>query len=432
MEVDQESLHASKAEATQVETDLSDETQDFRLLERLSLLTDTSSSSLPKRGEKDFEPNPTVYQADILAASRQAMHNALSHPRMHPPKTHALGFYAPDGPKPPPGVELDHRGHGVSSNCCVCVPNPKGVVFKTIGQGDRWNRIWLLPEEALYLLERGSLDIRWPSSADEHVAGGSDLESDLSIPMSLQAAYACFLGQSGLTLERYSVYSSLRRLGYAVVRASGWDDSPAARAPDRRVDGYTQPQLRGAGLAGMFSMLFNWMHDPKSTASTAAGPLVGTGIHRNYAHIYQKLAIIPWYDPTTVPDRDPLDTDAPFRVVFHIYKPSTAIKKSALPPPDYRIAVVNTREQTTLPTLSQLGALLESTPLDPPKGEKMDRILSLRLRQGYRNVILAVVDQGVASYLRISDVAFGKEKIYQNKGPPSGSKNQKNFKSKKR
>lgn len=37
MEVDQESLHASKAEATQVETDLTDETQDFRLLERLNL-----------------------------------------------------------------------------------------------------------------------------------------------------------------------------------------------------------------------------------------------------------------------------------------------------------------------------------------------------------------------------------------------------------
>lgn len=41
MEVDQESLHASKAEATQVETDLTDETQDFRLLERLNLYAAT-------------------------------------------------------------------------------------------------------------------------------------------------------------------------------------------------------------------------------------------------------------------------------------------------------------------------------------------------------------------------------------------------------
>lgn len=41
MEVDQESLHASKAEPTQVETDLTDETQDFRLLERLNLYAAT-------------------------------------------------------------------------------------------------------------------------------------------------------------------------------------------------------------------------------------------------------------------------------------------------------------------------------------------------------------------------------------------------------
>lgn len=65
----------------------------------------------------------------------------------------------------------------------------------------------------------------------------------------------------------------------------------------------------------------------------------------------------------------------------------------------------------------QLGALLESTPLDPPRGEKMDRLLYMRLRHGYRNVILAVVDQGVVSFLRVGDAAFGKEMIYAEKGP---------------
>lgn len=241
--------------------------------------------SLPKRGEKDFEPNPTIYQADILAASRQAMHNALSHPRMHQPKTHIVGFYAPEGPFAPPGVEVDGKGLGVLPECCVCVPNQKGGVFKTVGQADRWNRVWLLPEEALYLLERGSLDIRWPNSDEDtaNVNGGSDLDSELSIPMSLQAAYACFLGRSGLTLERFSVYTGLKRLGYAIIRAPGWyDDSVPENSDTPRGDGYTQPQLRGPGLAGLLSRLFNWLHDPASTASTVAGPIVGTGIHRNY------------------------------------------------------------------------------------------------------------------------------------------------------
>ena len=144
--------------------------------------------------------------------------------------------------------------------------------------------------------------------------------------------------------------------------------------------------------------------------------------------MYRKLAIVPWYDPVLAQERDPLDTIPPFRVIFHVYKPSTPIKKSAPPPPDFRIAVVNTREQTTIPTLPQLSALLESTPLDPPRGEKMDRMLYMRLRHGYRNVILAVVDQGVVSFLRIGDSAFGKEKLYDAKNVPSGPKRHGNFK----
>lgn len=122
----------------------------------------------------------------------------------------------------------------------------------------------------------------------------------------------------------------------------------------------------------------------------------------------------------------------PFRVVFHVYKPSTAFKKSAPPKPDFRIAVINTRETTSIPTLAQLGALLESTPLDPPQGEKMERMLYMRLRHGYRNVVLAVVDQGVVSYLRVADSAFGKEKLYTATGGPSGPKRGGNYRGKKR
>lgn len=148
--------------------------------------------------------------------------------------------------------------------------------------------------------------------------------------------------------------------------------------------------------------------------------------------VYRKLAMIPWYDPVLAAERDVLDTDVPFRVVFHIYKPSTVLKKTALPPPDFRVAVVNAREQTTIPTLAQISALLESTPLDPPRGEKMDRLLYMRLRHGYRNVVLAVVDQGVVSYIRVADAAFGKEKLFEGKNVPSGPKRNGHFRGKKR
>lgn len=52
----------------------------------------------------------------------------------------------------------------------------------------------------------------------------------------------------------------------------------------------------------------------------------------------------------------------------------------------------------------------------------MDRMMYMRLRYGYRNVILAVVDHGVVSYLRVGDAAFGKEKLYKQKGPQRGKK----------
>jgi tRNA-splicing endonuclease subunit Sen54 len=52
----------------------------------------------------------------------------------------------------------------------------------------------------------------------------------------------------------------------------------------------------------------------------------------------------------------------------------------------------------------------------------MERQLYLRLRHGYRGVILAVVDQGVTSFLRVADAGFSKEKIYYDKEGPKGAK----------
>lgn len=230
------------------------------------------------------------------------MHNALSYPRLHTPKNRVVAFYAPDGyvpqadrPTLKPGEDAKSsestngpvrpapRSARISPDACVYVPNPKGQLFKTMGQADSKSHIWLLPEEALYLIERGSLDIRWPNPSES--ATGPN-EEDLSIPMSLQAAYACFMGRGGLTLERYSVYTGLKRLGYTLVRAPGWcddiqqQDSDAPNASEAAAS-----KLHGPGLAGMLASLFKWIHDPYSTASTATGPIIGAGIQRHYSEL---------------------------------------------------------------------------------------------------------------------------------------------------
>ena len=71
--------------------------------------------------------------------------------------------------------------------------------------------------------------------------------------------------------------------------------------------------------------------------------------------------------------------------------------------------------------MAQIGALLDSTPYAPPTGNADKQIYS-RLRHGHRNVILAIVDGGIVSYLRMSDAGFGNEKLHLQKGSRKGGK----------
>ena len=66
-----------------------------------------------------------------------------------------------------------------------------------------------------------------------------------------------------------------------------------------------------------------------------------------------------------------------------------------------------------MPTLAQLSALLDTTPYKPPLENAQTYS---KFRNGHKNVILAVVDQGVTSYLRIADAGFGRERLYERKG----------------
>ena len=93
----------------------------------------------------------------------------------------------------------------------------------------------------------------------------------------------------------------------------------------------------------------------------------------------------------------------PFGITYHVWKPSTTYHKSNPPAPDFRVAVVDVRD-TSVPTMTQTEALLDSMPDDELPREKP---LEARLKHGNRNMILAVVDMGVVSYLRFSEAGFG-------------------------
>lgn len=139
-------------------------------------------------------------------------------------------------------------------------------------------------------------------------------------------------------------------------------------------------------------------------------------------NIYHSLSIIPAYDPLTS-EPEPLPSpDSPFSVVFHVYKPSTLIRKSNPGPPEFRLAVIDARTHPTIPTLEDLSCLLATTPLTPPRGGKLDTHLYMRIRHGWRNVILGIVDQGVVSFLRVSDSGFSKSPLHAQKSGGGGGK----------
>ncbi|KAL9109164.1 MAG: hypothetical protein Q9227_006089 [Pyrenula ochraceoflavens] len=371
--------------------DPSEETQDFRFLTSLSIFNN-DNPNVPRRGDKDFEPNPTQTQLTALDASRQAMHDAISHPRLHVEHSRIIGQFCLD--------REDDR--------CVRINHFSGTHFRSLGSVDSRNRAWLLPEEALYLIERGSLDLRWPDA--------EGFEGANAIPMSLEGAYSTFIGRGGLTVERYQVYSSLKRAGYIVTRAPSWDDidtyangprsGPIVNSTPSSTE--TTPQREGNAAAAFVRRVCRYLCTTTTVGNRKLGPMIAPGLHRSYIDIFRALALIPYHNPRTDANPNPIPKQ-PFRVAYHVFKPSTSYRKSAPPDPDFCLAVVDARSSSA-PRLDEIGTLLDSMPYstDAENGRGLPM-----LRKGLRTVYVAIVDTGVVSYMRFSDASFGRVKVYE-------------------
>lgn len=178
------------------------------------------------------------------------MHAALSHPRVQMPKSVLVGIYDPQ------------TGD-------VLVRSPKGPHFRTMGKGQAAG-VQLLPEESLYLIGRGGLDLRW--------------EDDSGFPMSLQAAYAFLIGADGgrgVSMERFTVYAGLKRSGYIVQRGPSWD----IRSSGLDASSGLSKQNMGAESQplGLFARIYKALFKASTTNPSAQGPLVGVGVYRSYS-----------------------------------------------------------------------------------------------------------------------------------------------------
>lgn len=111
----------------------------------------------------------------------------------------------------------------------------------------------LLPEETVYLIERGALDCRWTRTPGQ-LPESSDFSS--CMPISVAQAYAQILGCDSCTLSRYQIYAYLKRLGYIVQRAVLVDK---IRTPGIRTGPAPRRRLLRTMLLWIISRLTRWI-----------------------------------------------------------------------------------------------------------------------------------------------------------------------------
>ena len=390
-----------------------------------------SNSSLPKRGLKDFEPHATQLQATALETSRQAMHDALVHTRIHNPKIRVTGIFD------------DSTGE-------TLVRQRKGNWLSTVGKDVKGGGVVLRREEALWALERGSLDVRYQAHAHGDLGVGLQLlnrgdckedslsdqprsckaECEVGLPMSLQAAYATLIDDRNnapggkLTSEEYVVYAGLKRAGLIVLRAP---DFKQRNLVTTRLHGKECKRLPGEDPRAASTGLIDWFNSLLFSSTRLddqvgghAGPLVKPGLYRNFQEIYRLLDLTharSCATPHAEAAHRPGLPDRSLTTTFHIYKPNPArpFKKREPGPPDFSVCVVAART-TRLPTMVELDGLLSEQRINehPLRDDKSKRKRNMGqvygdLKRGHRNVLLAIVDEGIVSYMNFADASFAQE-----------------------
>ncbi|XP_070779560.1 tRNA-splicing endonuclease subunit Sen54 [Enoplosus armatus] len=141
------------------------------------------SHKIPVRGQKDFFPNDSEEQRQQLEQSLKEHWGLISEERVE-----KLGNLV--------------KATWIPSEQIVELQSPAGKFWQTMGFSANGKQ-HLLPEEALYLMECGNLQVVYQD-----------------LPLSIQDGYERFLSSSTVSLRQYQVFGHLKRLGYVVHRFS--------------------------------------------------------------------------------------------------------------------------------------------------------------------------------------------------------------------
>ncbi|KAJ7647081.1 tRNA-splicing endonuclease subunit sen54 N-term-domain-containing protein [Roridomyces roridus] len=421
------------------------------VLDWTKLLPSSARPVIPRRGEKEFEPQPgggSGLQVHVLDRARNAMFEALRATRTISSKSVSYAIWYP---------ELS-RAH---------VTVARGTLFTSIGHSaprrvdtedgseKLEKRMEILPEETLYLIERGSL-FCWKAT-DLDLSGAEGLEEVLGSPMTVQQAFSEMIGTQDLTLEKYQVYAYLKRLGYVVTRTTPPDSHYPVPPP---FDLSPLNRKTSSVLSRIFSVFryrfwqffgggrFDWWKPFRMSRWLLKD--------KNYGSIFRSLRFIPsGHGVPLLPIKsEPAANPSPYHLFFNVHKPGTSYRKTLPALPDYQIVVINART-TPMPTLSELTDLFDISPeLPPPLPRQRQPLkgghsstaapskpvpplsLSLRvlhwfrppppqstaparrphpfmaIKAGKKTVVVAVVDAGNTSFFRFGQGAFSEWALF--------------------
>ncbi|KOC60949.1 tRNA-splicing endonuclease subunit Sen54 [Habropoda laboriosa] len=142
---------------------------------------ETSAKTLPKTGMKQFEPNNSWLQNMQIEKGIMTRKNLIAIERVDRISQLASAEWLPAQKR-------------------AKVKKYSGQDWSSFGL-EKDGALYLIPEEALFLLEANCLELTWND-----------------VPLSIQQAYELLIDNVECTLEEYRVYSQLVRYGYRIQR----------------------------------------------------------------------------------------------------------------------------------------------------------------------------------------------------------------------
>ncbi|QHS76651.1 tRNA splicing endonuclease subunit SEN54 [Saccharomyces paradoxus] len=419
-----------------------------------SLVSKNAALSLPKRGEKDYEPDGTDLQELLLYEASKAMFDTISDSiRGNTVKSEVRGYYVP-------------RKHQ------AFLPKPKGSFMQTMGRADSTGEYWLDFHEFVYLAERGTILPYYRLEAASNESSNHEIE----ILLSMEDLYSLFLSQQ--EMDQYFVFAHLKRLGFILKLCDQEAPVKTSFYPVRRQRSNLQTitwrlfslfKIQEISLfSGFFYCKWNFFFR-RYTKS----PQLYQGLNR----LVRSVAV-----PKNKKELLNAKFDGEFQKVkdipatFKVWKPHANFKKRDPGLPDFQVFVYNKNDSLQhFPTYKELRSIFASldykfeflneveddldwdtnsyvegiprreynhnrcarsqtdkcksslkslTKTSSQKNtvqsstKKKSRVCpphiqqNRRLKAGYRSFILAIMDNGLITFVKMSEADFGSENVW--------------------